>query len=412
MKTIRIILIGMLCTFLVSCNKDEDNGSGGSNNGLKSGQIEFKAYPDKDNKISFFATAKKITIDWGDGTKDEFEPNGSEKEFIHEFSNQNFQTVSIVTESITSFQPSKSGKGTLHELRFGKCSELKDVYCSGQKLTVLDIKNAVTSLETLICGDNQLSSLDVSGASKLESLYCKYNQLTSIDVSNCTSLKSLDYSFYNSPSENDTRMKELNVKECASLTEVYCSYNEISVLDVSPCISLTLLDCSFNKISELNISKSTALTELNCGGNQLTSIDVSKCTSLTGLNCELNKLTTLNVSGTSLRQLICRDNQLSSLDISKCSLELLLCGKNQLTSLDISKSPSLLSLFCESNQLSNSSLNQIINDLKTISNLPPDPNNPCPYPPPYSGRFNFKDNPGTSSCDWIIAWEKGWWVFN
>ena len=186
----------MLCTFFVTCNKDDDTG--GSNNGLKSGQIEFKAYPGEDNKISFNAKAKKITIDWGDGIINEFTPNGIEREFVHEYTNQNFQTVSFVTESITSIsfeRPLIVGQWQwqdLHELRFGKCVDLKEVRgCSRRSLTVLDIKNAVASLEILECNNNQLTSLDVSGASKLKRLWCSDNILEELKIKGCTSLTTL-----------------------------------------------------------------------------------------------------------------------------------------------------------------------------------------------------------------------------
>ena len=171
----------MICTFLIACSKMDDNdvlggsNSGGSNNGLKSGQIEIKAYPDENKKISFYVTAKKITIDWGDGNKDEFTPNGANIEYSHEYAYQNFQTISIVTESITSISFYSYTKGTVHELRFGKCTELKEIYCSSQNLTVLDIKNVVAFLEKLGCSRSQLFSLDVSGASKLKELGCSNN---------------------------------------------------------------------------------------------------------------------------------------------------------------------------------------------------------------------------------------------
>jgi hypothetical protein len=70
-------------------NSDDDNGNGNGNaNNLKTGQIEIKGYADeKDKKMSFSATAKTITIDWGDGKVDEVTPNGVAKEFSHEYAN-------------------------------------------------------------------------------------------------------------------------------------------------------------------------------------------------------------------------------------------------------------------------------------------------------------------------------------
>lgn len=52
-------------------------------------------------------------------------------------------------------------------------------------------------LEQLACGDNQLTSLNVSGCAALRSLDCYNNQLTRLDVSGCTALESL--SCYDNP---------------------------------------------------------------------------------------------------------------------------------------------------------------------------------------------------------------------
>ena len=46
----------------------------------------MKGYIDKyneDNKIEFTATAKTLTIDWGDSTIEQFAPNGLESTFTH-----------------------------------------------------------------------------------------------------------------------------------------------------------------------------------------------------------------------------------------------------------------------------------------------------------------------------------------
>jgi len=213
MKTTKIILIGMLCTFLVACNTDDDdnNGSGGSNNGLKTGQVEIKADMEyinqPENIFSFYATAKKISIDWGDGTVEEFTPNGAENKFQHKYSYNIKPTVTIETESLTnlSFVGKSVGDwlwGTVMELRFGKCTELKEVYINNYT-SVLDIRNALASLEKLkvnrMMGGFRLLSLDVSGASKLRLLDCK-----------------------------GAGLKELNIKGCTSLTELDCSHNQLS----------------------------------------------------------------------------------------------------------------------------------------------------------------------------------------
>ena len=161
MKTVKILLIGALCVFFTSCDKDEDNVEiGNGNNKLSNGQIEIKVEPNNSKKVAFYATAKKITIDWGDGNIDELTPNGIGRDFTHEYTDQNLKSILINTESLTNFSigyGSYYNNGTYRELWFGDCPELEEISCGGNQLTVLKIKGC-TALTSLRCTDNQLTS--------------------------------------------------------------------------------------------------------------------------------------------------------------------------------------------------------------------------------------------------------------
>ncbi len=165
---------------------------------------------------------------------------------------------------------------------------LENLYCSGNKLTSLDV-NKNTALKVLRCDGNKLTSLDVSKNTELWELYCNGNKLTGLDVSKNTALKGL-----------------------------YCHENKLTGLDVSKNTALEGLLCSDNELTSLNVSKNTELWELYCFGNKLTSLDVSKNTELMELYCSDNELTSLDVSkNTKLLGLYCEDNKLTSLDVSK-----------------------------------------------------------------------------------------------
>ena len=81
----------------------------------------------------------------------------------------------------------------------------------------------------------------------LDTLYCGYNKLTSLDVSKNTELTYLD-----------------------------CGSNQLTALDVSKNTKLTALRCYSNEQTELDVSKNTELIGLACNSNQLTALDVSK----------------------------------------------------------------------------------------------------------------------------------------
>ena len=70
MKTVKMILLGILCVFFAACEKNNDDdstgsgdgpggGTGSGNNKLKTGQIEIKVEPNSGKKITFTAVAKK-----------------------------------------------------------------------------------------------------------------------------------------------------------------------------------------------------------------------------------------------------------------------------------------------------------------------------------------------------------------
>ena len=105
----------------------------------------------------------------------------------------------------------------------------------------------------------------------LDTLYCGYNKLTSLDVSKNTELTYLD-----------------------------CGSNQLTALDVSKNTKLTAFGCGYNQLTALDVSKNTKLTALRCYSNELTELDVSKNTELIGLACNSNQLTALDVSKTNL----------------------------------------------------------------------------------------------------------------
>ncbi|MCH5244733.1 MAG: leucine-rich repeat domain-containing protein, partial [Lentimicrobiaceae bacterium] len=214
----------------------------------------------------------------------------------------------------------------------------------GGKIKVLDA-NACTSLTSLNCSNNQLTSLDVSGCTHLMYLSCYNNQLRSLDLSQDTALTTLYC--------DGNQLTSLGVSQNTALTTLYCDNNQLTELDVSHNTDLTTLSCSDNQLTILDISKNTALLFLRCYNNQLTTLDISNNIRLTGLYCSENQLTSLDVShNTDLTRLGCADNQLSTLDLSNnIRLEGLSCYKNQLTVLDVSHNIDLTTLSCSDNQL-------------------------------------------------------------
>ena len=203
-----------------------------------------------------------------------------------------------------------------------------------------------TYLETLVCSNLELTSLDLSGNKKLTSLHCANNLLTSLDLSENTELKTLHC-------ENNNALTSLNVSRNTKLETLNCTNNPLTTLDVSRNTALTDLACSGTALTSLDVSQNTALTELTCYSNALTTLDVSKNTALRELKCANDQLTELNVrANTNLLKLDCSDNHLTALDLSKNTrLTSLNCTNNRLTSLDLSQNTRLDALYCQGNRL-------------------------------------------------------------
>ena len=258
------------------------------------------------------------------------------------------------------------------------------IYVYNMNISDLTGIEAFTAITFLSCGNNQLTSLDVSGFTALTDLGCSINGLTSLDVSGCTALTTLECW--------ENQLTSLDVSGCTALTYLNCKYNQLTSLDVSGFTALTDLGCQYNQLTSLDVSGCSALTTLYCYNNQLTSLDVSGCTALNHLNCDFNQLTSIDVSNNNaLTYLRCYNNQLTSLDVSG-SLTNLRCGENQLTSLDVSGCTALTYLDCGTNQLTSL-------DLRNGNN--------------YSLAFYADDNPNLtcinvddateSTYDWTVA---------
>ena len=123
-----------------------------------------------------------------------------------------------------------------------------------------------TALQYLYCGNNNLTTLDVSHNTNLRYLDCYNNNLTTLDVSSNT-LETLRC--YNN------QLTELTLN---NVEQLYCSGNNLTTLVVSGCEALWRLDCSNNNLTALDVSHNPSLEYLYCEFNNLTTLDVSSNT--------------------------------------------------------------------------------------------------------------------------------------
>ena len=249
--------------------------------------------------------------------------------------------------SVTWFSVSYKEISSLQGIEY--FTELKQLYCSNNKITSLDLSKN-TKLTKLECDRNQLTSLDVSKNTALYELHCVRNQLTSLDVSKNVELKNL-YCNYN-------QLTSIDVSKNTKLTWLYIRNNQLTSIDVSKNTKLTILNIGQNQLTSLDVSKNTKLTDLICGRNPISSIDVTKNTELGILDCGASQLSSLDVTkNMQLKQLYCGENNISTLNLSNnTELRTLTCANCKINQLDLSNKTKLEILRCNGNRLTNLNL--------------------------------------------------------
>ncbi|MCC6253059.1 MAG: T9SS type A sorting domain-containing protein [Bacteroidia bacterium] len=223
--------------------------------------------------------------------------------------------------------------------------QLIDLYCQNNQLT--GITGLGSSLVKLVCSNNQLSGLDISNAMNLEELYCRDNNITTLNVANHSQLKILSCS--------NNSITTLALGQNYVLQTLYCSNNQINMLNVSNCISLKYLSCFSNELTSLDVSMISTLVDLACYDNLLTNLDLNNTgtSGLKFLSCYNNQLTTLNAGDLGqLDSLYCWNNLLNDLILTNdSSLVFINCSGNNLTMLDNTTCTSLEVVYCYNNQL-------------------------------------------------------------
>lgn len=148
-----------------------------------------------------------------------------------------------------------------------EAEQITEIRVSDMGLTSLKGIEFFPGLTILICPNNRLTGLDLSGNPELDTLLCDGNRLTELDLS------------------RNPRLTTLN-----------CESNYLTRLDLTGCTELDWLYCRHNRLEQLDLSTNTKLTFIETFDNYLTSIDVSGLTALRFLHIDHNRLTELDLS--------------------------------------------------------------------------------------------------------------------
>jgi len=235
-------------------------------------------------------------------------------------------------------------ENNLSTLDVSGLGNLNYLECYKNKLSSLKVAG-LENLQTLDCAENQLTSLDLTGLENLQTIDFYKNKITTIDLKDFVNLKYLRCS--------DNPISFLYITGLEKLEKIFCLDNQLSSLDLTGLENLKIINCSDNQLKSITLTGLKNLEDLFCENNLLTSIDLSGLESLKRLSCNINQLTSLNLSGLeNLRSLRFAENQLKTIDLAGMKkLEYLSFDFNELTSLDLSELENLKDLRCSYNQL-------------------------------------------------------------
>jgi uncharacterized protein (TIGR02145 family) len=180
-----------------------------------------------------------------------------------------------------------SGKGISDLTGIQDFISLQSLNCGINSLTTIDLSKNL-SLTVVLFYNNQLASLDVSQNSLLQQMYGNNNYITTLDLSQNPDLNTLDF--------GNNKLTSLDLSNNPLLFILNCSYNQIPSIDLSNNTNLVQIGVSGNPISTLDISNNKNLRWFFSSGTNLTEIDCSQHPALESIDCADNThLTSLNL---------------------------------------------------------------------------------------------------------------------
>lgn len=141
------------------------------------------------------------------------------------FSAQNTDLETINLTGLVNLETFRCDRpGNITELNLTDLVALKKFELEGTTFSNLDFQHN-TMLEEIDCGENQLTSINVSQLTELRELSCNSNLLTSIDLSNNPELEWL--------SMGENQLTDIDLSHQRKLKYVDASYNLFTTLDFS-----------------------------------------------------------------------------------------------------------------------------------------------------------------------------------
>ena len=138
-------------------------------------------------------------------------------------------------------------------------ANVKYIFAPSKTISSLKGIEYFTELLELDCGNNQLTSLDVSKNTKLVKLICSKNALTSLNTSHNPLLKKLDI--------YDNKITSIDVSQNTELETLYIGRNPIETLNVKNNVKLMELQSELNNLTSIDLSNNSPSMTLYMANN-------------------------------------------------------------------------------------------------------------------------------------------------
>lgn len=185
---------------------------------------------------------------------------------------------------VSSFDSNKDGKISETE-----AAEIAEINVHNMGITSLEGIEMFPNLETLICGDNNLTSLDVSQNAKLKVLMCPHNKISALNLTSNNELTDLNCF------ENE--LTDLDLSKNLNLESLTCGgTSDFGTVDLSHNTALTALAYIGGSMREIDLSHNTELMSLWISTTPLEYLDISDNRELTSLTINITDLHTINMN--------------------------------------------------------------------------------------------------------------------
>ncbi len=206
-----------------------------------------------------------VTVTWEDGSQESFVSDGS------------LQTLTLASQKFT----------------LDADAAVTSLYVAGNQLKSMDLTSVANSLKKLYCGNNELTTVNLSNFKNLTDVDVQGNQLSMLKVYGPENVNGSDNQLTVFAASQfarvkqlflaDNQLKGLGTTQMTSLENLFVQRNAIKSLKLNKCPLLKVAAITDNGVTTLDLTGNDKIQELWAGGNAIGELDITACDKLESL---------------------------------------------------------------------------------------------------------------------------------